>query len=586
MPEEPVPFVAEDGSLVGVGDARLDARDALCDSLGLRSQAADMELLTEAYRRWGDDCCRRLRGDFAFAILDRRDGTLFAAADPMGARRLFHTQPDPDTFVLSSEESCLLALPGMDERWDAASVLTWLAAAPFRGSSMFAEIGVISCGSRLRRDSEGLETGRWWNPFPAQALQYASDDEYAEHYRALMRAAIADRMRTDTGVVACELSGGMDSGTVAALAAGVARERGIRLVAISHLYPAFDGCDERRPIRAARERLGIEGVEFDAARIMAESYPLGFGPRTESPSAYDHPLQLRVIAEAAKLGADVILTGHGGDELTTGNCRWTARERFLRGDMGVIGDLLADARTRGIPVVRTLAGRLGKPLLKGLLGRRIMAALARAGFLEMPLPGWLAGSPGLRRMVAGLLVPAADFPGSSPADRDVLSGLRGSTALPYLDAYRLNAIPRGICVRSPFYDERLARFVFGTGPVPWCGSGYTKRLSRQALAGLLGEDFCWGVHKVNFGDVCDLNWSARVSGIAEVFNEVIESGDAVSRLYKGLPARIECQKVCAHGMDELFALLLALWLNKRRFLELGVIGDGNGNRDSWPGGRR
>jgi len=74
--------------LVITADARIDNRDELFDALGTpgpgRDKTPDSSLILAAYERWGEDCLKRLLGDFAFAIWDSRERKLFCARDPFG----------------------------------------------------------------------------------------------------------------------------------------------------------------------------------------------------------------------------------------------------------------------------------------------------------------------------------------------------------------------------------------------------------------------------------------------------------------------------------------------------------------------
>ena len=64
--------------------------------------------------------------------------------------------------------------------------------------------------------SEGLRIQRYWSAPTEGRIRYQRAEDYVEHFQILLQAAVADRMATDrTGIL---LSGGLDSGTVAATA--------------------------------------------------------------------------------------------------------------------------------------------------------------------------------------------------------------------------------------------------------------------------------------------------------------------------------------------------------------------------------
>jgi asparagine synthase (glutamine-hydrolysing) len=73
-------------------DGRLDNRDEIADDLRLDravTHQRDAALVLAAYEAWGEDCARRLLGDFAFAVWDGRRRTVFCARDVMGVKPFY-----------------------------------------------------------------------------------------------------------------------------------------------------------------------------------------------------------------------------------------------------------------------------------------------------------------------------------------------------------------------------------------------------------------------------------------------------------------------------------------------------------------
>src|SRR5262245_26739983 len=85
---ERLPLVFADGALAITADARIDNREELITALHLggkpASEIVDSALILSAYERWGEHCPEYLLGDFAFAIWDAREQTLFCARDHAG----------------------------------------------------------------------------------------------------------------------------------------------------------------------------------------------------------------------------------------------------------------------------------------------------------------------------------------------------------------------------------------------------------------------------------------------------------------------------------------------------------------------
>ena len=84
--------------------------------------ASDIEAIIEGWRAWGPAIVNRLRGQFAFALWDKRRKTLFLARDRMGEKPIHYTTLADGTFAFASEIKALLTLPGVDLTIDTEAV--------------------------------------------------------------------------------------------------------------------------------------------------------------------------------------------------------------------------------------------------------------------------------------------------------------------------------------------------------------------------------------------------------------------------------------------------------------------------------
>jgi len=85
---EPQPH--REGELVIAADLRIDNRAELLGALAIAEPIGDAAIVLAAYRRWGVECVRHLEGDFAFAIWNAQERTLFCARDPFGVKPLVY----------------------------------------------------------------------------------------------------------------------------------------------------------------------------------------------------------------------------------------------------------------------------------------------------------------------------------------------------------------------------------------------------------------------------------------------------------------------------------------------------------------
>src|SRR5262249_10990813 len=96
-------------------DGRLDNRDDLLRQLAataIASESADVHVVFEAFRAWGEACLDRLAGDFALAAFQALERRLVLARDPVGCRPLYYWC-DGKTFIFGSEIKAILAHPSV-----------------------------------------------------------------------------------------------------------------------------------------------------------------------------------------------------------------------------------------------------------------------------------------------------------------------------------------------------------------------------------------------------------------------------------------------------------------------------------------
>jgi asparagine synthase (glutamine-hydrolysing) len=295
-----------------------EARTSLTDQ-----PTNDAGLVLAAYHRFGEDGFLHLEGDFALLLVDARQRRILGCRDPLGGYPLYWTQQS-DSFALSTSLSSLLPFvprTSLDLEYVAEFLmLPGQVQEVSSERSVYESVQRLAAGSFLAFDyANGVaRTQTFWN-WCDHLTDPGTDrlEDVAAEYGHLLRAAVRQRMR---GSVACHLSGGMDSTSIAAIAheyvgTGEYREP---LQALSLVYERLPGLTtETRYIDAAlRGREAIlshripadELLDFDAFRDA---------PRQEEPYAGLRRMALdrATISAAAACGAHTMLTGIGADEL-------------------------------------------------------------------------------------------------------------------------------------------------------------------------------------------------------------------------------------------------------------------------------
>jgi len=272
----------------------------------------DTEVLLAAFARWGRGCLSRLRGMFAFALWDRAGRTLFLARDRVGEKPLYWWR-DGACFVFASEMRALLdllpAAPGLSP--DAVDqFLHWQYVV--EPATLLRGVHRLPAGHTLT-----LGPGAWdVAPEPYWQLEKAAPvrADPVEALGAALEDAVALTLRSDAPV-GVALSGGLDSGVIAAIAAR--RRDGISAFTVG--YPGSRDFDERAQAGELARMLGIPWHSTELSTGAFASFFPSLVAAQDEPiadvAAYGHFAVARLAAEH---GVKVLLTGIGGDELFYG----------------------------------------------------------------------------------------------------------------------------------------------------------------------------------------------------------------------------------------------------------------------------
>ncbi len=178
----------------------------------------DAELILHAYDAWGESCLEHLLGDFSFAIWDAANRKLFCGRDQIGVKPFYYARI-ANTLIVSNTLQVLRLHPGVSSKLcDLAIGDFLLFGVNYRTDvSAFEDIKKLPAAHFLSAVQEQIRIRRYWT-FPIEEpLFHRRAGDCIQEFRALLSAAVKDRLRTDR--VSISLSGGLDSPTVAAAAA-------------------------------------------------------------------------------------------------------------------------------------------------------------------------------------------------------------------------------------------------------------------------------------------------------------------------------------------------------------------------------
>ena len=216
--EEQQPCSLE-GQVWIAADARVDGQAELRRALAAAGRtipegATDALLILHAYHAWGEACVAHLLGDFAFAIWDSARQRLFCGRDQFGIKP-FYFVTTADRLLFSNTLNCLRTHPDVSDALNEPAIADFLLIGgnPDPATTAFVAIRRLPPAHTLTwSPGAAPRTQRYWTLPAEHIIRYRHAADYAEHFNALLRSAVADRLRTDQ--VGILMSGGLDSTSV------------------------------------------------------------------------------------------------------------------------------------------------------------------------------------------------------------------------------------------------------------------------------------------------------------------------------------------------------------------------------------
>jgi len=327
------PLFNEDGSVAVIFNGEIYNYQALISELTGLGHAfrtrSDTEVIVHAWEEWGEDCVKRFRGMFAFALWDRPRETLFLARDRLGVKPLYYAQLADGMLVFGSELKSLAAHPAFRRELDPLAIEDYFAL------GYVPEPRTIYAGARklppghtlaIRRGRPLPEPREYWDVRFTLDSPISERDAQAELVERLTESV---RLRMISEVpLGAFLSGGVDSSAVVAMMADASAEP-VNTCSIAFGDPAFDESKfasqvaQRYATRHFVDR--VDSDDFGLIDVLARTY--------DEPYADSSALPTYRVCQLARRHVTVALSGDGGDESFAGyrRYRFHVMEERLRG---------------------------------------------------------------------------------------------------------------------------------------------------------------------------------------------------------------------------------------------------------------
>jgi len=282
----------------------------------------DSEVVLNALASWGMKALDRFNGMFAFALWDRKERSLLLARDRYGIKPIYYSLQN-STFAFASEQKSILSIPKFNRSLDKEALLEYFTFQNiFTNRTLLNDIQMLPAGHYATLDCQKanpqLDTTRYWDFHFREPTEQLTAGEYKEELDRLFQQAVNRQLVSDVEL-GSYLSGGMDSGSITAIASKSFPDLktftcGFDLSSASGIELGYD------------ERVKAEAM---SARFKTEHYQmvLKAGDMERAiPRLAEHLEEPRVgqsypnyyAAQLASKFVKVVLCGTGGDELFAG----------------------------------------------------------------------------------------------------------------------------------------------------------------------------------------------------------------------------------------------------------------------------
>lgn len=468
-----------DGTVWITADARIDARSDLIPRLKAKgqtiaSQVTDAELILRAYDVWGEGCVEHLLGDFAFAIWDERKQRLFCARDHFGIKPFFYSWIGCQ-FVFSNTLNSVRLHPAVSDSLNEQAIGDFLLFEINQDlrTTFFADIQRLPPAHTLTYSAGEVQLRRYWNLPDGDLIQYRRKQDYIDRFLELLRAAVSDRLRTSH--VSVQMSGGLDSPAVAAIAHELLSKRpdGFQMEAHTAVYERLFPDEERHYAGLVAEALQIPIHYF-----VADDYLPFAGwdsPLVRQTEPDNNPFFNHFLSFTRQSGQRhrVVLTGSDGDTFFFELPNWYFRDLFRRRRFG----------------------RLMLELFRYGWGQREFPRIGLRAWLrrrsgeqwQPDYPVWLNPDFAARLNLPERWQEHLREQAQHPIRPRIYRVLNDPMWSQHFESHSEGFSGMPIEFRHPLADLRILEFTLSLPPVPWL---VKKELLRKAMRGILPEPVC------------------------------------------------------------------------------------------------
>ena len=456
----------------------------------------DTEVVLASFIHWGPECLLRFNGMWAFTIWDNENKELFVARDRFGIKPLYYTFKQNHHFVYASETVAFQYAPHDGARNLSSNHIHKAIQSPFslegNGLTIFENIKSILPGHyAIVKEGANFQQTRWWNTLLEQdgSTDLSYDDQVAR-FRELSFDATKIRLRSDVDI-ATALSGGLDSSSVFGIIQNIALDEKSGLSYPESFHHAFIASFPNTPQDETNFALDVT-TKYDAPHtVFEQDFAKLAGNIVSSTRSFDAIYSTPLIVandiyrNMKENGFSVSMDGHGVDEYMYGYQglqKLAATEALEIGNVSAAQDYLDIFNQMSLDQSINDLGQLVSSKQNSVENNIIKRAQAAWNF-RIRRKYWVSpfSEPIQQRKFDELDLYALK------SERELYLQFHQSMLPTILRNFDMASMAHGVESRAPFLDHRIVTMMFHLPISSKMGGGYTKRLLRDSMLGILPE---------------------------------------------------------------------------------------------------
>jgi asparagine synthase (glutamine-hydrolysing) len=482
----------------------------------------DTEVVLASYAQWGEDCQYKFNGMWAFAIWDSVESSIFLSRDRFGVKPLFFMHRNGN-FIFASELKAFMSLPDKIRPGFDLEMVARMKNEESLTRTLIEGVNNLNAGCCLKFNSRNtLNVRKWWVTSDHLCEVPPSFEEQVTKYRELFYDACMLRMRSDVSV-GTTLSGGLDSSSILCAMSKI-RERSTGDKRLAEdwrrafiLVYSDSSHDESKYAEQVIDHTGVPSIyrNIDPKSIPIDDVIKSICSFEAIQNAEPSLGPWLIYQEMARAGVKVAMDGLGGDETLAGyhehlpiamkdvifpwidNQRWFELRSILR---GLYDGEVSEGSNISVPgyldVMKMFLPRTseGKDILLSQLSRnpniqRFIIRMYKGVKLAL---GNISGRDNEAWLTIDPARLQAEWKDKGQPDWDHLqrylyNDFHYGTNARGLRNFDRTAMAHGVESRAPFMDWRLVCYAFSLPPSSKLGSGFTKRILREAMRDVLPD---------------------------------------------------------------------------------------------------